>query len=369
MSKTLRTISVGIVSALCAVLVFGAFSYTTFAEPAYTINYQGKLTDNTGLTVADGTYQIVFKLYTTSTGGSAIWTETRSGGNEVTVQNGLFSVMLGSVTSLSSVNFNQPLYLGVTIEADAEMTPRKPLGSVPSAFEAKQLGGVASTSFLRSDAADSASGLLTFTGGVISSASSTVSRLSFLNATGTSLYIGGDRITEFAGTNLAVTGGSLGLSTSYVGQTSITTLGTIGTGTWQGSLINSSYLDTSVILSSEIDSSAELATILSDETGYSSGALAVFSISPVITGTADFVAGDFSSTLTMSGTAANIALGSNYLSGDGDDEGVFVSSTGNVGIGTSSPASKLSVAGDLRVTGALLDSSGDAGTNGQVLLS
>lgn len=46
-----------------------------------------------------------------------------------------------------------------------------------------------------------------------------------------------------------------------------------------------------------------------------------------------------------------------------------VLSNGNVGIGTTSPSSKLSVTGDLRVTGALRDSSGDAGTAGQVLLA
>ncbi|MEN9920940.1 MAG: hypothetical protein RL538_833, partial [Candidatus Parcubacteria bacterium] len=82
----------GFVKAICLyfVIAVGLFAVAfsaispALAQPAYTINYQGKLTDNTGLTVADGTYQIVFKLYTTSTGGSAIWTETRSGGNEVT---------------------------------------------------------------------------------------------------------------------------------------------------------------------------------------------------------------------------------------------------------------------------------------------
>jgi len=42
--------------------------------------------------------------------------------------------------------------------------------------------------------------------------------------------------------------------------------------------------------------------------------------------------------LTMSGTSANIALGSNYLSGDGGDEGVFVDSAGNVGIGITGPS-------------------------------
>ncbi|MEK7522481.1 MAG: hypothetical protein AAB569_02800, partial [Patescibacteria group bacterium] len=53
--------------------------------------------------------------------------------------------------------------------------------------------------------------------------------------------------------------------------------------------------------------------------------------------------------LTMSGTTANINLGSNYLSGDGGDEGVFVESTGNVGIGITAPGNmKLRVEGNVR---------------------
>ena len=47
--------------------------------------------------------------------------------------------------------------------------------------------------------------------------------------------------------------------------------------------------------------------------------------------------------LVMGGSAANIALGSNFLSGDGDDEGIFVDGSGNVGIGTSSPIARLTV--------------------------
>lgn len=150
----------GFVKAVCLyfVIVVGIFAVfanpisTVFAQPSYTMNYQGKLTDNTGLAVSDGTYTMEFKLYTAPTGGAAVWTEYRDPdiGQGVTVKNGLFSVMLGSVTSLSGVNFNQPLYLGVNIEADGEMTPRKILGTVPSAFEAQKVGGVASSSFLRS---------------------------------------------------------------------------------------------------------------------------------------------------------------------------------------------------------------------------
>jgi len=114
----------------------------------------------------------------------------------------------------------------------------------------------------------------------------------------------------------------------------------------------------------ELDDSAGLAGALSDETGTGN---AVFSTSPTLTGTLDAVAGDFSATLTMSGSLANIALGSNFLSGDGDDEGVFVNSDGNVGIGTTTPGSLLTVAGNMELTGFFYDSAGSSGIFGDVL--
>ena len=80
------------------------------------INYQGKLTDTSGLAVPDGDYDITFALYTVDSGGSPIWEEVRTGATQVSVQNGLFSVMLGEVEPLTSVDFNQTLYLGVTID-------------------------------------------------------------------------------------------------------------------------------------------------------------------------------------------------------------------------------------------------------------
>jgi hypothetical protein len=109
--------------------------------------------------VPNGSYNIEFKLYTISTGGSAIWTESRTGGNLVAVANGLFSVMLGEVQSLAGIDFNQTLYLGVNIGGtnvtpswDGEMTPRKKLGAVPAAIEAEKsaktnnlIGGNATT--------------------------------------------------------------------------------------------------------------------------------------------------------------------------------------------------------------------------------
>ncbi len=116
------------------------------------VNFQGRLTDPAGNIVGDGTYNMEFKLHNhaTDTGGgqgtcsgSCLWTETRTGGNQVTVSRGLFSIQLGEVASLSGVDFSQStIYLSVRIgdtgtpDWDSEMTPRHRLGAAPQAIEA-----------------------------------------------------------------------------------------------------------------------------------------------------------------------------------------------------------------------------------------
>ncbi len=155
---------VSIFLTIAVILMTAGFAFSSFASFNPQINYQGKLTNSGDVVVADGNYNIEFKLYTVASGGTAIWTETRTLTNRVPLANGLFSAMLGKVTSLSGVDFNQTLYLGVNIGGtadtpawDGEMTPRKKLGAVPAAFEADKLDGIDSLSFLRSDQADTMS--------------------------------------------------------------------------------------------------------------------------------------------------------------------------------------------------------------------
>lgn len=95
-----------------------------------------------------------------------------------------------------------------------------------------------------------------------------------------------------------------------------------------------------VLSEANIDTCAELAAIAA--TTGSCGSF-VLSASPTLTGTVSADAATLSSTLTLSGSAANIVLGSNWLSGDGDDEGVFVGANGNVGIGMTGPTGTLHV--------------------------
>lgn len=106
------------------------------------INFQGKLTNSDGTNVADNTYTVVFSLYNSSSGGSAVWTETDS----VTTVSGVFQVALGANTSLAGFDFNQNTwYLGIKVNSDAEMTPRVLFSAVPYAFNADKLDGIVAT--------------------------------------------------------------------------------------------------------------------------------------------------------------------------------------------------------------------------------
>ncbi|MBI4425871.1 MAG: hypothetical protein HY554_19230, partial [Elusimicrobia bacterium] len=55
------------------------------------ILYQGKLADSTGNPLS-GTFSFRFKFFAQATGGTPLFTEQLSGGNAVTVVNGIYTV-------------------------------------------------------------------------------------------------------------------------------------------------------------------------------------------------------------------------------------------------------------------------------------
>lgn len=100
------------------------------------IPFQGKLIDPATNNPRNGTMSMTFKIYAAPAGGSALFTETQS----VDVINGVFSVQIGTVSTMSEDLFSgASAYLGITVSPDAEMSPRQPLSMSPYAFTAAQL--------------------------------------------------------------------------------------------------------------------------------------------------------------------------------------------------------------------------------------
>ncbi len=181
------------------------------------LNFAGKVTNLDGSEIADGTYDFSFGLYASSTGGTALWSESQNAAtmfsatvngnitgtnilytgdanantlhvgqyltnstlassslivaidtsakiitiadgvawhngdninNRPYVTGGVIDANYGIVdNSITSVNFNQPLYLQVTFNSEV-MQPRQLLASVPYAFNAAQLGGKTADQFV-----------------------------------------------------------------------------------------------------------------------------------------------------------------------------------------------------------------------------
>ena len=115
------------------------------------VSYQGLLTDAQGSRVSDRGHAIAFRLYNDPSTGKPMWEESQ----KVITTDGVFSVLLGSVEPFPDDLFaKSPLYLGVQVDGESEMTPRQIISSVPFAIHAGNadtLDGLNSAAFARAD--------------------------------------------------------------------------------------------------------------------------------------------------------------------------------------------------------------------------
>ncbi len=100
------------------------------------INYQGYLTDKVTSEPLEGPVVLTFRLFElidcdTGTQSEAVWAEMHT---SVDLDNGIFSVILGSVTAFpDSLIFDEEYCLGVEVDGE-ELLPRQPLSSVAYAL-------------------------------------------------------------------------------------------------------------------------------------------------------------------------------------------------------------------------------------------
>jgi hypothetical protein len=122
-----------------SLLVLIVLSSPSFGAVPRTISYQGILTNEAGQPVGDGDFNISFRLYTSETGGTPLWSETQS----VTVHKGVFNVILPSAGDLP-IAFDEQYWLGVSVGGNPELTPRTKLTASAyaiMAFDADMLDG------------------------------------------------------------------------------------------------------------------------------------------------------------------------------------------------------------------------------------
>jgi len=129
---TLRAAHVAASPAVVQTTTLQPAATTLGAAGALQISYQGRLLDAlSGQPKPDGLYTLAFRIYGVESGGTALWTESKS----VTVNKGLFSTLLGDVTPLELATFNgQALFLGITVGSDPEAAPRQRLAHVAYAI-------------------------------------------------------------------------------------------------------------------------------------------------------------------------------------------------------------------------------------------
>src|SRR5688500_7955522 len=120
------------------------------------LNYQIRLTDSSGIPVANGTKNLKLTFFTLASGGTQLYTACSADGSPTgtptavvaTFASGTSTILIGSTLTCASGSSpvipatlfdNTAIFLGVTVEADAEMTPRKRIVAAGYALNADKL--------------------------------------------------------------------------------------------------------------------------------------------------------------------------------------------------------------------------------------
>ncbi|HSX37171.1 MAG TPA: hypothetical protein VLG13_03625 [Patescibacteria group bacterium] len=204
--KALRGIGL-LVASLAAALLTQAVPVQAATGINKQLTFQGKVVNSSGVNLADGTYDMEFKIYqdgnSSGTGSTLMWTEDylvsgstgmpSTGG--IVVSSGTFNVNLGSICALgggtcgaktnTGVDFNQDtLWLSFQVGntssctvtssttsfhtacgGDGEMTPFIRLTAVPQAFNSDKVGGLTASQLVQLSPGSPQSGNISLTTG------------------------------------------------------------------------------------------------------------------------------------------------------------------------------------------------------------
>lgn len=119
---------------LSIAVLFAMICAQAGAQTPRVISFQGVLADAGGTLVPDGNHTLRLRLFDAPTGGTEVFAETQ----DVPVAGGVFNVLIGSAGDgiPIGVTFDRPYFLGVAINGGAELVPRSPLTPAPYSLRA-----------------------------------------------------------------------------------------------------------------------------------------------------------------------------------------------------------------------------------------
>lgn len=184
---------------LLAVLAVFSLAIAANASAPKTLNFTGKITDVDGSAITAAGTSVTIDFFTASSGGSTIYTEVDSVNPDA---DGVFSLTIGNVTALTSTNFDQQIYVQITVAGNA-LLPRYALTASPYAITAASATSVAYTGITGVPAA--------LTNSLVNTPN-TANGLVQLNGTGKLPILDGSNLTGVSATSVAaanVTAGTL----------------------------------------------------------------------------------------------------------------------------------------------------------------
>lgn len=192
------------------------------AQVPKTFSYQGVLHDDNDSPLA-GPVELRFELFDAEIGGTSVWgPETHT---SVALEDGVFSVILGSQTSLDAA-FDQPYWLAITVDG-TPMDQLVPLTAVPYALNAANShshDGEGSGSFIGGGSGNTATGQVATVGGGQNNTGSgqhgTISGGFNNTSSGLRSTVGGGFLNVSEGNLSTIAGGNRNSATGYAGTVS-----------------------------------------------------------------------------------------------------------------------------------------------------
>ncbi|MFH1863694.1 MAG: hypothetical protein ABIJ85_02130, partial [bacterium] len=279
---------------------------TSLTPPNRYLSFQGRLTNQYGNPITVST-NLVFKLYDAATAGNTLWNAAATACAITPDSDGIFSTLLGSTCpplpggAIAATVFseNPNVWVGVTVGADAEATPRIQIATVGYALNAETLQGFppSATGTINTIPIINNDGDL-----IIAAASPTI------QSTSGTFGIDGQAISIITGTGSA---GNITIAPDGIGQ--LLFIG--GTTTTDFTRITNANLTSGDLISGYVGNDTATGNLLALSSGSSE-----------------------TDRFTVSRT------GQTYIAG-------------NLGVGTTNPGAKLEVGGQVKITG------GTPGTN------